>query len=771
MSTHTSRHLISIDDLDRSAIERILDRAESFAEVSGREIKKVPALRGRTIVNLFYEASTRTSSSFELAAKRLSADVVSIRSAGSSVVKGESLKDTVQTLSAYDPAAIVIRSPHAGAAQLVAGWTPAAVVNAGDGKHEHPTQALLDVFTLRRRLQSLDDLNIWIVGDVLHSRVARSDILAFDRMGARVTVCGPPTLIPREIETLGCQATPTPRTHPRGRRRLRPADAERADDRVVCPLAARVRRALSDQRRAPAPRPAGDASRPGQPGRGAVRGDDRLAPGPDRSPGQGRRRGSDGGPLRAAGRLADARGGRLMSRSNDSHSGANPRLFAPERPAAELLVRGAHVLDPRTGIDEPHDVLIRDGHIAELGAPDSLGADGAINTIQAAGRHLFPGFVDPHVHLRTPGQEYKETIATGTAAAAAGGFCALVAMPNTLPTVDTAAVLGSLVQQARTEAGVPVGFLASITRGLDGDELTEMAELRDAGALGFTDDGKPVVSAGMLRKALQYQRLSGGVIALHEEDPALSGTGVMHEGAVSARLGMTGIPSISESTMIARDASIALYEGARVHFQHLSCVESVRAVAAAKEAGARVSAEVCPHHLTLTDDVVRTLDSRFKMNPPLRTESDRRALIEGIQSGVIDCIATDHAPHASHEKEVPFEQAPMGTTGLETAFAALYTELVLSSELELETIVRRLSDGAALYGLPTPRIAVGAPANVCLVNLDARWEVGARGYASRSTNSCFSGRTLQGRVELTLAAGVVAYRAAMLADAGTLSNR
>jgi aspartate carbamoyltransferase catalytic subunit len=209
MSGGPLHHLISIDDLDRVGIERILDRAESFAEVSGREIKKVPALRGRTVVNLFYESSTRTSSSFELAAKRLSADVVSIKSAGSSVDKGESLKDTVQTLSAYDPAAIVIRSPYAGAAQLVAGWTPAAVVNAGDGKHEHPTQALLDVFTLRRRLGSLEGTNIWIVGDVLHSRVARSDILAFQRMGARVTVCGPPTLLPRDIEALGCEATPS----------------------------------------------------------------------------------------------------------------------------------------------------------------------------------------------------------------------------------------------------------------------------------------------------------------------------------------------------------------------------------------------------------------------------------------------------------------------------------------------------------------------------------------------------------------------------------
>jgi aspartate carbamoyltransferase catalytic subunit len=209
MSMHIGKHLITIDDLDRGGIERILDRAESFAEISGREIKKVPALRGRTIVNLFYESSTRTSSSFELAAKRLSADVVSVRSAGSSVDKGESLKDTVQTLSAYDPAAIVIRSPQVGAAQLVAGWTPAAVINAGDGKHEHPTQALLDVFTLRRRLGSLDGAKIWIVGDVLHSRVARSNIHALQRMGASVTVCGPPPLIPREIETLGCEATAT----------------------------------------------------------------------------------------------------------------------------------------------------------------------------------------------------------------------------------------------------------------------------------------------------------------------------------------------------------------------------------------------------------------------------------------------------------------------------------------------------------------------------------------------------------------------------------
>ncbi|HEY2006964.1 MAG TPA: dihydroorotase [Solirubrobacteraceae bacterium] len=449
----------------------------------------------------------------------------------------------------------------------------------------------------------------------------------------------------------------------------------------------------------------------------------------------------------------------------------NERLFVRPQPGADLLLRGAHLLDPRAGIDEPQDVLIRGGEIAELGAPGTLSAPEEAETTDATGLHLLPGFVDPHVHLRTPGQEYKEDLDTGTAAAAAGGLCAVIAMPNTNPTVDDASVLGSLVEAAQREARVPVGFLASITRGLAGTELTEMAELSDAGALGFTDDGKPVTSAGMLRRALQYQRLAGGVIALHEEDPALSGDGVMHEGAVAARLGLAGIPSISESTMIARDSALAGYESARMHFQHLSAAESVQALAAAKAAGIRVTGEATPHHLTLTDDVVRTLDSRFKMNPPLRTESDRKALIEGLKSGVIDCIATDHAPHARHEKEVPFEQAPMGTTGLETAFAALFTELVLPGQVELDLIVERLSDGAALYGLPTPRIAVGEPANLCLVDLGARWEVGAGGYASRSANCCFHGRTLQGRVELTLAAGAVVHRAAVRPGSRTLSGR
>jgi len=437
------------------------------------------------------------------------------------------------------------------------------------------------------------------------------------------------------------------------------------------------------------------------------------------------------------------------------------RLFQAPAEAAALLLRGVHALDPRAGLDAPQDVLVREGLIAELGAPGSLVAPDGVETVEGEGLHLFPAFFDPHVHLRTPGQEHKETLATGTAAAVAGGYCGIVAMPNTSPTLDSAPLLRALIEQARREARVPVGFMPAITRGLGGSELTEMAELRDAGALGFTDDGKPVVAAGMLRRALQYQRLCGGVLALHEEDPSLSGAGVMHEGAVSARLGMAGIPSISESTMVARDAAIAAYEDGRVHFQHLSCVESVQALAAWKAAGARVSGEASPHHLTLTDEAVRSLDSRFKMNPPLRGEADRQALIAGLRDGVIACVATDHAPHAGHEKEVPFEEAPMGVTGLETAFAVLYTELVLPGLLPLGIVVERMTAGAALLDLPTPRIAVGEPANLALLDLAAEWEVGARGYQSRSANSCFEGRMLHGVVRLTVAAGAVVHRASV----------
>jgi len=434
------------------------------------------------------------------------------------------------------------------------------------------------------------------------------------------------------------------------------------------------------------------------------------------------------------------------------------RLFSPPTQPASVLIRGARLLDPRSGVDRLGDLLINRGVIAEIGDAGSLEPPPDGEIVDGSGRHVFAAFVDPHVHLRVPGQEHKEDMWTATRAAAAGGYCAVVGMPNTDPVVDTTAVLGSLRELALREARIPVGFMAAISPGLRGEGLTEMVELRDGGALGFTDDGRPVVSAGLLRRALQYQRLCGGVLALHEEDPSLSGAGAMHEGAVSALLGIAGIPSVSESTMVARDAALAGHEGGRVHMQHLSAAESVAAVEAAKAAGVRVTAEVSPHHLTLSDENVRGLDTRLKMNPPLRTEADRMALIEALGSGVIDCIATDHAPHARQDKDVPFEEAAMGTTGLETAFAALHTYLVLPGLLDLGTLVERLTAGAVVLDLPVPRLRVGEPANVCLADLRAEWLVGEAGYESRSENSCFAGRRLLGRVLMTVADGGVAFR-------------
>ncbi len=437
---------------------------------------------------------------------------------------------------------------------------------------------------------------------------------------------------------------------------------------------------------------------------------------------------------------------------------AQPLVQGPQQPA-DLLLRDVHALDPRSNLDARRDVRVRGGMIAELAEPAILLTDGDEEVIEGAGRlRLLPALFDPHVHLRTPGQEHKEDLQSGTRAAAAGGYGAVIAMPNTDPVLDSAPLLRSLRDAAAREACISVGFLPAITRNLEGEQLTEMAELRQEGALGFTDDGRPVQSAGMLRKALQYQRLCGGVLALHEEDETLSRGGSMHEGVLSAALGLAGIPTVSESTMVARDAALAGYEDARVHFQHLSCADSVDAVAQAKARGFRVSAEVTPHHLLLTEQEVRGMDTRMKMHPPLATEADRQALVEGLRAGTIDCVATDHAPHARDEKEVPFEQAPMGTTGSETAFAALYTGLVLSGVLDLALLVERMTAGAELFGLPPALIAPGKPANLTLLDLDATWVAGEHGWESRSANCCFAGRTLTGRVIVTVAAGALAYR-------------
>jgi dihydroorotase len=430
-------------------------------------------------------------------------------------------------------------------------------------------------------------------------------------------------------------------------------------------------------------------------------------------------------------------------------------LFAKDTPRENIVLRGARVVDPVEGVDAVLDVRVDDGVIAALGQNLDTNSH---RVIDGEGLLLAPAFVDPHVHLRTPGREDEETIASGTAAAAAGGYCAILAMPNTDPVVDSAATLGSLIEMARAEAAIPVGFLGAITKGQSGSELTEMGELADAGAVGFSDDGVPVAAPGLMRRALQYGAVTGKRIALHCEEKTLSRDGQMHEGSVSAELGFTGYPSVAESLMVERDLALAAYERQPLHLLHLSSWESVQALRRARADGVQATAEVTPHHLCLTDEAIRSLDPNLKMNPPLRSASDRTALIEGLKDGTIVAIATDHAPHARHEKDVPFEAAPFGVTGLETAFAALYTHLVEPGLLPLEAVLERMSAGPArVYGLDEPRIAVGSLANLVLLDLNASYRITEETFRSRSVNSWLLGETVKGKVRATIAAGRLAY--------------
>ena len=425
-------------------------------------------------------------------------------------------------------------------------------------------------------------------------------------------------------------------------------------------------------------------------------------------------------------------------------------LWRAPAPPVSLVLEG-RVVDPGEGLDACLRVVVTEGVITAI----EPGIDAAML--------LAPAFVDPHVHLRTPGREDEETIATGTAAAAAGGYCAIVGMPNTDPVVDSAAVLGALIELAREEAVVPTGFMAAITKGQRGEELAEMAELAALGAVAFTDDGRPVASAGVMRNALRYSAVAGRPLALHEEEPTLSRDGQMHEGAVSAELGLAGWPSLAETLMIERDLALSAYEQRPVHIMHLSAAGSVAVVRAAKARGVAVTAEVTPHHLCLTDEAVRTLDPNMKMNPPLRTQADRDALLEGLRDGTLDCVATDHAPHARHEKDAPFEEAPFGVTGLETSFAALYRFLVAPGLVDLATLLVRMSAGPArAFGLPVPRIRVGEQANVVAIDPEAEWEVLEETFRSRSVNSWLLGEQLRGRVVRTVADGRLVHDLAVV---------
>jgi dihydroorotase len=440
----------------------------------------------------------------------------------------------------------------------------------------------------------------------------------------------------------------------------------------------------------------------------------------------------------------------------------NPEGFIQRRGDGDLVIAGGRVVDPKNKVDCTADVVIKDGRIVRIEKESRLSDakidKGGAGLLDARGRVVCPGLVDVHVHFREPGREDEETVVTGSMAAVAGGFTTVCCMPNTDPAIDSQEVVRFIYRQAE-RAYCKVFPIAAITRGRKGAQLNDIGELREAGAVAISDDGSPVESPLMMRRALQYARQFDMPVASHCEEMTLAAGGAMHEGFVSTKVGMRGIPALSEELMVAREIELAADTGGRMHICHISTARSVAMVRDAKKRKIPVTAEATPHHFTLTDALIaERFDTNLKVNPPLRTASDVRAIIKGLQDGTIDCIATDHAPHAREEKELEFDQAPFGLIGLETALALGLTELVGKKKLDLSSLIALLTwRPAAVFGLAAGELTPGSAADVCVFAPDEEYPVEANRFYSRSQNSPYVGRTLTGRVHWTVVDGEVVF--------------
>jgi len=418
-----------------------------------------------------------------------------------------------------------------------------------------------------------------------------------------------------------------------------------------------------------------------------------------------------------------------------------------------LLITNARVIDPSQELDATLDLLIEDGLVARVDKRIKAG----VETIDAEGLILVPGLIDLHTHLREPGQEHKETIATGTCAAVAGGYTAVCAMANTLPPNDERAVTEMIIAESRRNGACRVYPIGAVSKGLNGEALAELADLRAAGCVGVSDDGKPVWNAQLMRRALEYCTMLGIPVIAHEEDANLSDGGVMHEGYVSTLLGMGGIPAASEETLVARDVILARMTGAHVHIAHLSTAGAVDSVRQARAAGVHVTCEVTPHHIALGDESVQSFSTNLKMNPPLRSAAHRQTLLAGIADGTVDAIATDHAPHHFDEKNVEFDIAPFGVIGLETAFPVCYDRLVRARVIGIDRLIDLMSCGPArIFNLPGGTLRPGAPGDVTLLDLDAPFKVAAA-FQSKASNSPFVGEALRGRAMTKIVGGAIRY--------------
>lgn len=425
-----------------------------------------------------------------------------------------------------------------------------------------------------------------------------------------------------------------------------------------------------------------------------------------------------------------------------------------------IVLKNGKLLDLHTGELLPREILIAGGQIQQIAEQiEGISSGDGHQTIDLGGRVIVPGFIDMHVHLRDPGFEYKETIETGTLAAAKGGFTAVACMPNTRPILDTPELMQYIYETTEKTGSCRVYPYAAITRGERGESLTDMKTLKEAGTIGFTDDGIGVQSGGMMRTAMEQAKELGLPIVIHAEDESLSGKGCMNEGEVSIRLGLPGIPGVAESVHVARDALLAELTGAHLHVCHISDASAVDVVRWAKQRGIRVTAEVTPHHLLLTEDGIDGTDANWKVNPPLRTEKDRLACIRGLLDGTIDMIATDHAPHSIEEKQRAFQVAPFGYVGLETAFSLLYTELVDRLGLmKLNELVQKMASApAAVFGLPGGRVAEGTMADLTVLDLEAERVIDPETFASKGRNTPFAGQKAKGWPVLTICNGRITH--------------
>ena len=421
---------------------------------------------------------------------------------------------------------------------------------------------------------------------------------------------------------------------------------------------------------------------------------------------------------------------------------------------ASLLIKNGRVIDPANGVDRVTNVLIENGRVTSY----DLNSRGEDKVIDATGKLVVPGLIDPHVHLREPGFEEDETIATGTAAAVAGGFTSIACMPNTNPPIDSRASVEFILHQAQRADNCNVYPVACISQGRAGESLAEMGQLSEAGAVAFSDDGAPVSNAELMRRAFEYSIMFDKAIMNHPEDKSLTHGCVMHEGLVSVELGLAGIPAAAEEIMIARDITLAELTGGRLHEQHVSSKGSVDLIRRAKARGVRVTAEVTPHHISLTDECLRTFDSCYKMNPPLRSQEDVDACIEGLKDGTLDIIGTDHAPHAPEKKMVELDRAPFGIVGLETALGVLCTKLIVPGHLTWPQLIEKMTiNPARLLNLKKGSLEVGADADITIIDPNMQWTVDASQFKTKSRNTPYNGWTLTGRAVYTIVGGRIRY--------------